>query len=217
MKILIIDFHKSSNNKPSFNLHWLNAKLLSEELSADLIWSYPTVNESIQSNYDIIIFNHASHYNYVDYKWLQESPNARLFYIVNEYNLGEPRPLWMAIKDGRRYSVIANHQPNISKIVKKYVLSWNVVNINSLIFNPRETIDFEKDGCIYYGSFRKNRIPSYQKYLTKEIIISTHKKNIQKFQDIGIDRNFISRIDWSKNGLSKYKYSLYLEDEITHS
>jgi hypothetical protein len=94
MKFLIIDSHKGSLKEPQ-NLHWLNAKKIKDFLNqegheVDLIWSYPTVNDQIKSGYDRIIFNHASHYSYVDYAWLKASPEAKLFHITNEYNLGEP-------------------------------------------------------------------------------------------------------------------------------
>ena len=155
MKFLIIDSHKGSLKEPQ-NLHWLNAKQIKEELislghEVDLVWSYPTVNENIKSGYDRIIFNHASHYSYVDYAWLQASPDAKLFHITNEYNLGEPRALWMGVKEGRRYEVIANHQPKVSKIVQKYVNDWHFVNLNTLIFNPILP-NKQKNGCVYYGS-----------------------------------------------------------------
>ncbi len=62
MKILIIDSHKSTNNKPQNNLHWKNARIIADHLKADLIWSYKGVNDDIQSGYDKIVFVHASHY-----------------------------------------------------------------------------------------------------------------------------------------------------------
>lgn len=220
MKFLIIDSHKGSLKEPQ-NLHWLNAKQIKEELislghEVDLVWSYPTVNESIKSGYDRIIFNHASHYSYVDYAWLQASPDAKLFHITNEYNLGEPRALWMGVKEGRRYEVIANHQPKVSKIVQKYVNDWHFVNLNTLIFNPILP-NKQKSGCVYYGSFRKDREVSFRKYLKGHVTISTHQKNREKFQNIGVNGPFVDRINWSKDGLMDYKTSLYIEDEITHN
>lgn len=219
MKFLIIDSHKGSLKEPQ-NLHWLNAKQIKEELislghEVDLVWSYPTVNESIKSGYDRIIFNHASHYSYVDYAWLQASPDAKLFHITNEYNLGEPRALWMGVKEGRRYEVIANHQPKVSKIVQKYVNDWHFVNLNTLIFNPILP-NKQKSGCVYYGSFRKDREVSFRKYLKGHVTISTHQKNREKFQNIGVNGPFVDRINWSKDGLMDFKTSLYIEDEITH-
>ena len=219
MKFLIIDSHKGSLKEPQ-NLHWLNAKQIKDFLiqqghEADLVWSYPTVNDEIKSGYDSIIFNHASHYSYVDYAWLQASPNAKLFHITNEYNLGEPRALWMAVKAGRRYEVIANHSPDISKIVQKYVDNWHFTNLNALIFNPILP-NKQKKGCVYYGSFRKDREPSFRKYLKGNVIVSTHQKNREKFQNIGVSGPFVDRINWSKDGLMDYKTSLYIEDDITH-
>lgn len=219
MKFLIIDSHKGSLKEPQ-NLHWLNAKQIKEELislghEVDLVWSYPTVNENIKSGYDRIIFNHASHYSYVDYAWLQASPDAKLFHITNEYNLGEPRALWMGVKEGRRYEVIANHQPKVSKIVQKYVNDWHFVNLNTLIFNPILP-NKQKSGCVYYGSFRKDREVSFRKYLKGHVTISTHQKNREKFQNIGVNGPFVDRINWSKDGLMDFKTSLYIEDEITH-
>lgn len=220
MKFLIIDSHKGSLKEPQ-NLHWINAKKIKDHLidnghEADLIWSYPTVNDQIKEGYDRIIFNHASHYSYVDYAWLKASPDAKLFHITNEYNLGEPRALWMAVKEGRRYEVIANHSADISKIVEKYVNNWHFFNLNALVFEKKGG-SLEKSGCIYYGSFRKDRQISFRNFLKDKITISTHQKNREKFNSIGIGGPFIDRINWSKEGLSNFKTSLYIEDEINHS
>lgn len=215
MKALIIDSHKGSDKLPS-NLHTLNAKVLADKIGADLIWSYPNVNDNIESNYDVIVFNHASHYSFVNYEWVKQSPNARLFFISNEYNLGEPRALWMAIKrDNRKYEVIANHDSKISKIVTKYTTAWHKINLNALVHNPR-IVEEQKEDSIYYGSYRKGREKYFQKYFDG-MTISTHSKNREKFLALGIVPNFINRIDWKKNGLASYKTSLYIEDEITHT
>jgi hypothetical protein len=217
MKILIIDSHKGGKNITD-NLHLLNANLLAKSIKADLIWSYEGVNDEIKSGYDVIIFNHASQYSFVDYAWLEANPNARLFYITNEYNLDEPRILWMGIKRGNRsYSVIANHPAAASKIVKKYTTDWNIVNLNCLIFNPEFKTNEDKKGTIYYGSFRADRSKYFSKYLNENIMVSTHKKNISKFTDVGVTSQFVDRIKWKKDGLNQYTSSLYIEDEVTHT
>lgn len=227
MKVLVIDSHKSSKPTPANNLHWINAKIIADRFGGDLIWSYPTVNDNIKSGYDIIIFVHASMYSFVDYAWLEASPNAKIFHVTNEYNLGEPRILWMAVKAGRRYNVIANHEAKPSKLVGKYIDDWNIVNLNALCINP-ELIeinksnniegDFEEDKALYYGSFRKGRIKYFEKYFNSpSMIVSSHKKNHEKFHKIDVKPEFITRINWSKDGLSKYLYSLYIEDEKTHT
>lgn len=220
-KILIIDSHKGAKDSIPQNMHWQNADIIADILGADLIWSYPTVNDNIKSGYDAIIFVHASHYAFTDYKWVEQSPDAKLFYITNEYNLGEPRTLWMAAKQGRKYTVIGNHDSSASKVVMKYVDEWININLNALIFNPINT-QFEpfrnvRSGCIYYGSFRKDRSKYFEKYLTKNVLLSTHSKNIDKFRNAGATSDITGRIDWRKDGLFKYKHSLYIEDEKTHT
>jgi hypothetical protein len=228
MKFLIIDSHKGTQAIPQ-NLHWLNADKICTHLRTlnhhvDLIWSYPSVNDNISDGYDAIIFNHASRYSYISDEWLKMNPNAKLFYITNEYNLGEPLILWSWVKQhDRKFHVIANHDMAASKVVKKYVESWSIVNLNTLIVNDSYTLmedeffGFEKQHCIYYGTFRKGRTKYFQKYLNGNVLISTHAKNYSKFRSIGVHGPFCDRIDWSDPGLTNYKTLLYIEDESTHN
>lgn len=221
-RILIIDSHKGTKHGIPQNLHWQNANIIKNYLieqgnEVDLVWSYPTVNDNIKSEYDSIVFVHASHYSFVDYKWLEQSPNAKLFYITNEYNLGEPRILWMGAKQGRKYTVIANHNYNISKVVRKYTDNWLITNLNVLIYNPITYINGNPNGCIYYGSFRKDRSDYFKKYLDNNILLSTHSKNVSKFRDTGATSEIIKRIDWSKDGIADYEFSLYIEDKRNHN
>jgi hypothetical protein len=228
MKILLIDSHKGTM-APAQNLHWLNADKLKNYLvqlghSVDFIWSYPSVNDDIKEGYDRIIMNHTSRYSYISNEWITKSPNAKMFYITNEYNLGEPLVLWSFVKSGSiKYDVIANHPAAASKVVKKYVDNWHILNLNALIVEEEPllpTHDFftvPKDNCVYYGSFRKNRTAYFQKYLTGNIVVSTHMKNREKFNNANVAGPFRDRINWSKNGLAPYKTSLYIEDDVTHT
>jgi hypothetical protein len=225
MKILIIDSHKSNDNTDQQNLHWKNAKILSKELNADLIWSYPTVNDHIVTGYNVIIFNHTSRYSYIATEWITENPNAEIYYITNEYNLGEPLVLWQIAKAGRHYNVISNHDSSISKVVKKYVKEWHILNLNALVYEPYTRInnslvdEFEKTNIIYYGSFRKGRISSYKKYLKDKLILSTHSSNLPKFREIGCYPFIGKRVEWPNEGigLDNYKFSFYMEDDINHN
>lgn len=221
MRILVIDSHKGTDTEVPTNLHWTNAKQIADHLGADLIWSIPSVNDKIKREYDKIIFVHASPYCQVDKAWLLESPRADLFYVTNEYNLGEPRILWRPAKEGRHYTVIANHDPDISKIVKKYTKDWKKINLNALSFSPKSitTEDMFGDtrqGIVYYGSYRKGREPSFRRYLTGRVMVSTHPKNVDRFKFIGVPGPFIGRIDWPGGFLNNFKASLYIEDEVTH-
>lgn len=218
-KVLVIDSHKSSDARPQQNLHWLNARILADELNGDLIWSYPGVNDTIRGGYEKIVFVHASHYAFTDYAWLEASPDADLFYVTNEYNLGEPRTLWMAAKRGRKYTVLANHPARVSKVVGKYVTDWLFVNINALSFRA-EPLPQAPDaaGCVYYGSFRANRAAYFSKYLHDPIVLSTHQSNAAKFRKAGATANIVPRLKWGPTGgLEAYRASLYIEDEVTHT
>lgn len=222
MRILIIDSHKSTKPTKQNNLHWINSKKLADYLNADFIWSYPTVNDNIKENYDVIIFVHASRYSYEDKLWLDKSPNAKIFYVTNEYNLGEPITLWKTLKEGRKYDVIANHPKEASKIVKKYVNDWHIINLNALCVDPKPVSQFPfkvTNKILYYGSFRKGRIKYFNKYFNSgKVTISSHISNFEKFQTVGVDRKrFIPRINWKKNDMASYVYSLYIEDEKTHT
>ena len=228
MKILLIDSHKGTTESAQ-NLHWLNAerlKIYFESVGHDVnfIWSYPSVNDNIDDGYDCIIFNHTSRYSYISDEWITKNPNAKLWYITNEYNLGEPLVLWSLVKNsGRKYNVIANHPADASKVVQKYVDNWHIVNLNALITQNIPYTDehsfftVERKNCLYYGSFRKDRQKYFKKYLSDgKILISTHAKNRHKFSDIGVTGPFVDRINWESQGLSLYKTSLYIEDEKTH-
>jgi hypothetical protein len=214
-KILVIDSHKSTNDKPAENLHWQNARMIADALDADLIWSYPDVNDYVRGDYEAIVFVHASHYAYTDYSWIEKSPNAKLYYVTNEYNLGEPRTLWMAAKAGRKYTVLANHPHEVSKVVMKYVDEWITMNINSLVFGNYLFDSNKNKECIYYGSYRDDRKKYFKKYFDG-MTVSTHLKNRPKIDALKVCPSYINRLDIQKGDLSKYGFSLYIEDEKTH-
>ena len=229
--ILVIDSHSGAHHYNHGNLHWLNAKRIADNLQADFIWDYTGVNDSIPSDYKTIIMVHCSGYAKLATEWITNSPNAKIFYISNEYNLGEPLYLWSTIKSGnvKDYEVIANHPAEASKITKLYVSKWHNVNLNALCMgsSPKKssTLDlFEDDGeddklpfAIYYGSYRKGREKYFKKYLIDSpVILSTQKKNIEKFQEIGVNSRIIGRMNWNSGALSNYSASLYIEDEKTH-
>ena len=224
MRTLIIDSHKGTVDCVPQNLHWKNSKILADTLGADLIWSYPQVNDRIGSDYDVIIFVHASQYAYIDIRWLDQSPNAKIFYVTNEYNLGEPMLLWESVKSGKRkYKVIANHPPEASKVVKKYTEDWINLNLNALVYEhkpfvPMMTLFGEerKEDCVYYGSFRSDRAKYFKKYLTDKVLLSTHSKNEENFRKVGATARRIDRIDWKDRGLHLFEHLLYIEDEKTH-
>lgn len=227
MKTLIIDSHKSSDDSDQQSLHWQNARIVANHLGADLIWSYPSVNNNIKTGYDVIIFCHSSQYAFISDEWLHLNKNAKLFYMMNDYSIGEPMLLWKFAKEGRHYDVIANHDREYSaKIVKKYTDRWLTTNLNSIITNRDLYLNFKSEGlfgdiyrnkaCVYYGTFRRGRTESIRRLLSG-CVISTHQKNRPLFKRNGSGNNFTDRLDLNGGDLSRYMASLYIEDDATHT
>jgi len=233
--MLIVDSHNAEiNEKKVFNLHLRNSILLRDIFDADLV----TLPKHLkQKSYSKIVFVHSSKYiksNYfIDYILKQDKPE--LWYVCNDYNLGEPIPIWVLCKKyGFKYNVIANHKPEHSKVVTKgkrqYVNEWHVCNLNSLcfddltppIFNQVSSFfdtqeDYRRD-IVYYGAWRTGREKYFKKYFDREFPVSTSKKNVKKYTDRGIHGLWSNRLNWYglKETLYDYKSSLYIEDEKTH-
>ena len=174
--------------------------------------------------YDKVIFVHAAPYSKAKhFKRFLKDMDADFYYVVNEYNLGEPMALWFLCKEyGKRFHVIANHDAKASKVVKKNVLTWNIVNLNTLIYDkrmPRINLPSGmREDILYYGAFRKDRLDYFKKYFDESFVVSTSKKNIKKFEDNGVSAKWIDSLKWHRvdSTLFEYKSTLYIEDIKTH-
>jgi len=229
--MLIIDSHNAEiNEKKVFNLHLRNSMLLRDVFDADLV----TLPSHLQDkDYTKVVFVHAAAYSksshFIDY--ILNLDNPELWYVCNDYNLGEPDSLWaLAKKYDMPFNVIANHNKEHSKITKKYVNEWHVCNLNSLCFeyidppsfNQVSTFfatssDYRKD-IVYYGAWRKGREKYFKKYFDRNFPVSTSRKNTKKFTNQGVHALWCDRLNWygTMNTLFDYKSSLYIEDEKTH-
>lgn len=223
-----MDSHNAKITDDTMNLHARNALLLSREWGADLAACEADLLPLAGKVYDVVVFNHASAYfdTTAFVNFLKPMTQARFFYITNEYNLGEPWPLWALCRDyGFRYEVIANHEAHASKVVEKNVLRWNTLNLNALIYRPEEPPPpvarlFDTSGdVVYYGAFREDRLPYFRKYFDKRLTVSTSLKNKVTFQRHGLDANFVDRLLWSGKDkrLFDFRASLYIEDTSTHA
>jgi len=122
----------------------------------------------------------------------------------------------MAAKAGRKYTVLANHPHRVSKVVMKYVDDWILMNLNSLVYGNYSFVNQGGHNCIYYGSYRDDRKEYFQKYFDG-MTVSTHLKNRPKFDALGVNPNYINRLNIQKGDLAKYGFSLYIEDKKTHT
>ena len=221
MRVLIIDSHNANIKENPINLHLRNSLILQKVFDADLV----TLPKHLEDKeYDKVIFVHAAAYSKSKHfvRYLKDQ-DVDYYYIVNEYNLGEPHALWALCRDyGRRFHVIANHDGKASKVVKKNVLTWSIVNLNTLIYDkrmPRINLPFNMmEDILYYGAFRKGRLPYFEKYFDESFIVSTSKRNIKKFEDNDIKAKWKDNLKWHRvdDTLYEYRSTLYIEDTKTH-
>ena len=139
--------------------------------------------------------------------FVKRHPESEFFWITTEYNLS----LHPTIKKNlNSYTIIANHQRKEQKCIQ--------VNLNALIYREYEPQAKEYQ-IIYHGTFRPNRKQYFKKYFDEDFVISTSKKNIFLFKELGIKSKFIEPFSWKSKTpiLSRFKFSLYIEDIYTHT
>jgi hypothetical protein len=168
-----------------------------------------------EKNFDVIIKSYAAFYdNFADQKRIIEnSPNAKLFWLTNEYDL-QIGGTYTKIRKYRPIHLIANF---INK--REGFKTHNFVNMNALFYEADKQTPAKKYDVCYYGTYRKNRAMYFRKYFkSKEIILSTSKKNIKKFKSIGCDFTPVDKFKWGSkyDTLGYFKYTIYIEDEYTH-
>ena len=240
MNILIIE--ATSKRKPLAEdysdtsiVHCRNSLILKNALGADLLDGEYFLPEVLKKQYDVIICCYASPYMpHVPYREvLLKNPKARYIWLVNDHDVEDNQLLRWGIQNmGLSYDMICNNpregyrhwilNKNIAnKKLNDFINKWLTVNLNSLIVdeNRLPVNPSDKNGVIYYGTYRKWRAESFKKFLTEGVYLSASNKNWKKFQAIGCNCNYIPKLEWKKNeeDLRKYKYSIYMEDEHTHN
>ena len=244
-KILIIE--STDKKKPLLDdysdtsiVHCRNSLILQKALDCDLIEGQYKLDEILKNQYDVIICCYASPYapNIPYREILHKNPNARLIWLVNDHDLEDNQLLRYAIIElGKKYHMICNNprkgyrhwilgkkirdaEKNILGTLNQYITNWLTTNLNSLIMDRSCIFDseVEKDGIIYYGTFRKWRSDHFTHHLQKGVTCSSSKKHWKKFEAIDCKCELINKLSWEKGkeDLRKYKYSLYIEDQHTH-
>jgi hypothetical protein len=240
MNILIIE--ATSKRKPLAEdysdtsiVHCRNSLILKHALGADLLDGEYALPQVLAKQYDVIICAYASPYMpHVPYRQiLEKNPKARYVWLVNDHDVEDNQLLrWGVINMGLVYDMICNNpregyrhwilNNNIAnRKLNDFIHKWLTVNLNSLIIDPDRTPvnHSDKNGVIYYGTYRKWRAESFKKFLTRGVFLSASSKNWKKFQALGCDCNYMPKLEWQKNNedLRKFKYSIYMEDEHTHT
>lgn len=247
MNILIIESCEKviDREAPSSIVHVKNSQIIADYLGADLISHVSQIPNVIDKRYDVIICAYASPYMkynaYLDI--LIANNEAKMFWLINDHDVEDNILLrkWLLLYN-RPYNMICNNPrsgyrhwilgKNINdKKLNDWIDEWHTVNLNALIFDEAKFYATEDvirtNDVVYYGTFRKHRIKDMLDYNGAGLFVSSSKKNHLKYQSAGINAKYIEKLQWYDKEpdliepfglrLYDYRYSLYLEDEHTHS
>lgn len=243
MKVLIIESNEAKIDrtyKTTSIVHVRNSVVIADYLDADLISVETEIPDVINNSYDVIFCMYASGYmmynKYVDI--LVKNKYANVFWLVNDHTVPDNILLrkWVE-KCSIGYDMICNNKResyiqsllrlNVNgRYLNDWIENWYVVNLNCLIFDTsfirRVEIDLFRSGkedCVYYGTFREGRLKDMIRYNTANYGVSTSTKNIDKYKEEGVVARFTDKLSWEKGKetLFNFKYSIYFEDEHTHT
>jgi hypothetical protein len=219
-------------------VHLRNALVLHRELGLELIECEHDAYK-LDWGWDNIVVNYASYYMpwraYFDGVMRSD---AKLWWIVNDHDIEDSMLLRAVLhKTGgrRQYGVISNNSREGYRqwILRKWIVkdkkrlndcisSWHTINLNALTYEDmRQAIPIRAElfdnPAIYWGSWRKWRLPYFQKYSDPRITFSTSAKNARKLQRLGCRYNFIPKLLWGRHSpLHFSNATVYIEDPHTH-
>src|SRR3990167_1461418 len=210
MKIAFVEIN-GVNGKMSVSNR--NAKILCEILNAKHI----KTRKDIKAGYNKIILGYPSFRADIEAERLffKLNPVKNVFWISTEYDVARPSSAYYNNLNIHR---ICNYKGR-SRNENKEIIKTTSINLNLLISKESNIITEKKYDCIYYGRYRDDRKVYFEKYIQKRLYLSTSKKNMKKFKNKGCNPKYLDAISWDENKetLNLFKYSLYIEDEYTHS
>lgn len=214
MKILLVE--TSAVGKNNVTVHVRNAitiqKYLMQKHDCRLVWEESQIDQNEQ--FDIILFFSASFYFQHDAfsRLMDNQKKCSIGWLTNEFELFQNHFL-----KGRTEFIIANFDKGAVKKAHSYK-NYLHVNLNTLIIRENPTILEKTRGLCYYGTFRKYRLPYFRKWLKEDVVLSSSKKNWDKFASAGCDCYATTPFEWEegKEQLARFKGSLYIEDTKTH-
>jgi hypothetical protein len=246
MSTLIIESceKRIDENSTTSIVHVKNSLILKNYLNCDFVSHESEIDAAMQKQYNNIICAYSSPYmKYNKYvKILNNNPNANMYWLVNDHDIEDSILLrkWL-LANNKPYNMICNNPRNgyrgwilrkkiNGSILNDWIKDWHTFNLNVLIFDLAtfyETYNCNKEGIIYYGTYRKHRIKDMLDYNNVNYFLSSSAKNHKKYQDAGVNAKFIEKLIWEEKNfdmfepvglrLRDYKYSIYFEDEHTHT
>lgn len=219
LKIAIVDVKKGTKENSCFTaVNMRNGLILAEELKADFLYTEKQLRE--KKGYDIIIAGFTS--NRSDIEGLKffynNNPAAKCFVLCSEY---EQNRAMGNHYSHRPFSIIRNFEGKSDLIEsdKELVLADFFLNINLLIARQQNSYSPKKYDCVYYGRWRAARAKYLSNY-SPSFFLSTSNKNKVLFHNAGCKPiSYIEPLKWDyrREQLNLFRYSLYVEDEYTHT
>lgn len=214
MKVGIIECCNNSNSAKcgtSILAHTRVYKIIAKELGYHYFIDKQDLIQAATQRFDVLLFTASSAYAEHDLiqQILEQNRGARRIYLSNDYKVSPPSELK---KYGEYDTIRAFHGKDKSGCRKGYF-----VNLNVLIAREPLPLTPKKHDCIYWGSCRKDREDLFREYLKGNTYLSTFSKAKKEFEAIGCTPIFLPKIHWKKSITNIFRYSLYIEDEATHS
>lgn len=140
--------------------------------------------------------------------------SKRVIWVLQDYSVDVPTEVVNTQKELECWSILKhNPYPNrksFSTLNFKHLINWNLI-----VWSPQEFVPHTESGLVYFGSFRKNRIDMFEKYLTGPytVNICCSARNVAKFAEIGEFQHWPIMRDCAKE-LQKFQASVYIEDKF---
>lgn len=216
MKVALLDAKQGERDPAkSITVAYRNMLVLAKNLQATLFVSASELRRAA-SDFDVIIcgFGATSTEREESTKFLQRNGDAKLFWLVGEYEQSTFAPLFYC---KRKYHVIKNFEHEIKN---KQAAEQSFVNLNALLAQPAPADDLDRPyGGLYYGRWRDDRSVYFNRYLQDGIHLSTSPKNMKVFAAHGCSPIYARTMAWGghRETLRLFSASLYIEDKFTHT
>jgi hypothetical protein len=214
MKVAILDVRQGAGRvaENSYTVAYRNLVVLRDYFGADLFINASDI--SVNNDYDIIIcgFGSTSCEKDKSTDFLVRNHNAKVYWLVGEYEQSTFAPLFYS---QRKFEIIKNFEHALRN---KNCIGQHFVNINALLAKQPNKPNIKKYGAVYYGRWRPDRIDYFRQYLSSDMHLSTHSKNIKMFHHNGCNPKLIRPMTWDagRETLNLFAASLYIEDKFTH-
>ena len=216
MKVALLDARQGDRNpENSSTVAYRNMLVLKHFLGADMYISAAELRKA-PSDYDAIIcgFGSSSTEKEQSTAFLNRNQNARLYWLVGEYEQSTFAPLFYC---KRKFHVLKNYEHEMRN---KCASGQTFVNLNALLAgNAPSKPQKKRYGAIYYGRWRQDRLVYFARYLQDAAYLSTSPKNMKVFAAHGCNPRYARAMSWEagRETLRLFSASLYIEDVYTHT